>query len=289
VPSFPHEILVELFRQRPVLAPALLRACAGLQLEGARIDAGSIDLSQVAPTEYRSDMVSVLRDASGAEIAAVVVEIQLWIDEDKRRTWPLYVAAARASYGCPAILLVLAPDPAIARWASQPIELGHPGFVLLPVVISFPQVPRVLDPVAASALPELAVLSAMAHRDRETAEAAQAALPGLPEDLQKLYWDVILSGLPPHIRQAMEAHMIKGYVYQSDFARKYYFQGHDEGREEGLRQAIFALIDRRLPGLRDELEPRLRGCSEIQLLQLITELDPVHDEAGVRYIIERLS
>jgi hypothetical protein len=285
VPSFPHEILVELFRQRPALAPALLRACADLQLEGAKIDAGSIDLSQVAPTEYRSDMVSVLRDASGAELAAVVVEVQLGIDDDKRRTWPLYVAAARASYDCPAILLVLAPDPAVARWASQPIELGHPGFVLSPVAISYPQVPRVLDPVAACALPELAVLSAMAHRDRETAKAAQAALPGLPEDLQKLYWDVILSGLPPHIRQALEAHMIKGYVYQSDFARKYYFQG----REEGLRQAILALVDRRLPGLRDELEPKLHGHSEAQLLELIAELDQVRDEAGVRAILERLA
>jgi hypothetical protein len=177
----------------------------------------------------------------------------------------------------------------VARWAGQPIELGHPGFVLYPVVIGFAQIPRIRDPVAAHAAPELAVLSAMAHPELETAEAAQAAIPGLPEDLQKLYWDVILSGLPPHIRQVLEAHMIKGYVYQSDFARKYYFQGLDEGREEGLRQAILALVDRRVPGLRDELEPRLRSHSEAQLLELITELDQVRDEAGVHAILERLS
>jgi hypothetical protein len=285
VPSFSHEILVELFRQRPLLAPELLRACTGLRLEGMTAERGSIDLSQVAPTEYRSDALTVLRDAAGAAVAAVIVEVQLSTDDDKRRTWPLYVAAARASYGCPAILLVLAPDPKVARWADQPIELGHPGFVLYPVVIGFAQIPRICDPAAACAAPELAVLSAMAHPELETAEAAQAAIPGLPEDLQKLYWDVILSGLPPHIRQALEAHMIKGYVYQSDFARKYYFQG----LEQGLRQAILAIVDRRLPGLRDELERKLGSHSEAQLLELITELDQVRDEAGVRAIIERLS
>ena len=79
--------------------------------------------------------------------------------------------------------------------------------------------------------------------------------------------------------------MIKGYVYQSDFARKYYFQG----LEQGLRQAILAVVDRRLPGVRDELERKLGGHSEAQLLELITELDQVRDEAGVRAIIERLS
>ena len=48
VPSFLHEILVELFRQRPALAPELLRACAGIRLESATTELGSIDLSQVA-------------------------------------------------------------------------------------------------------------------------------------------------------------------------------------------------------------------------------------------------
>jgi hypothetical protein len=28
----------------------------------------------------------------------------------------------------PAVLLVIAPEPAIAQWARRPIELGHPGF-----------------------------------------------------------------------------------------------------------------------------------------------------------------
>ena len=287
MPSFLHEILVELFRQRPALAPELLRACAGIRLESATTELGSIDLSQVAPTAYRSDSFTVLRDPEGAAIAAVIAEVQLGIDEAKRRTWPLYVAAARASLGCPVTLLVLAPEPAVARWASQPIELGHPGFALRPIVIDYRQIPRVRDPATARAAPELAVLSAMAHPELETAEAAEAALPGLSEDKQKLYWDVILSGLPAPVRQALEARMIKGYEYQSDFARRYYSQGREEGREEGLRHAIITLVCTRLPGLREELEDRLRGQPEGRLVQIITDLDRVYDEDGVRAVIDR--
>jgi hypothetical protein len=299
--SFLHEILVELFRECPALAPELLRACAALRIEGTIAELGSIDLSQVAPTEYRSDSLTVLRDTDGVAVAAVIVEIQLQPDPDKRRTWPLYVAAARARLACPATLLVLAPDPAVARWASQPIELGHPGFALRPVVIGYPQVPHIRDPAIARAAPELAVLSAMAHPEVETAEAARAALAQLPEDKVKLYWDVILSGLPARARQVVEANMIKGYEYQSDFARKYYSQGleqgreqgleqgraqgREQGREEGLRRAILELVGARLPALRDEFESLLRGQPEARLLQLITELDKVHDEDGVRAVL----
>ncbi len=287
MPSFLHEILVELFRQRPELGPELLSACAGFRLEGAKAERGSIDLSQVAPTEYRSDALTVLRNPAGKAIAAVIVEVQLGEDEDKRRTWPLYVAAARASYRCPATLLVLAPDRAVARWASQAIELGHPGFALRPIVLGYAQVPRICDPATARKTPELAVLSAMAHRDLETAEAAQAALPGLSEDLQKLYWDVILSGLPELVRRALEVRMIKGYEYQSDFARKYVSQGREEGRVEGMRRAIVELVCARLPGLRDELASRLRDQPEARLVQLAGELGKAQDEDAVRTILGR--
>jgi flagellar biosynthesis/type III secretory pathway protein FliH len=127
--------------------------------------------------------------------------------------------------------------------------------------------------------------------------AAEAGLAGLPEDKQRLYWDVIMSSLPELVRQALEARMIKGYEYQSDFARRYYSQGRQEGRqegreegrqegrEEGLRLAILALVGARLPALHDELERRLAGLSPARLEQLIGELAEVHDEDGVRTVI----
>jgi len=287
VVSFLHELLVDLFRQRPVLAVELLRACAGIELAGATAELGSIDLTQVAPAEYRSDAVTVLRNAAREAIAAVIVEVQTSCDEDKRRTWPVYVAAARAGYGCPALLVVLAPTRGVARWASQPIELGHPGFALRPIVIGYDRIPRICDAAAAREAPELAVLSVMAHRDLETAEAAQAGIAGLPEDKRKLYLDVIMSCLPGLVRSTMEARMLKGYEYQWDFARNAYSLGIEEGREEGLRRAIVALVGARLPGLRDELERRLAGKSKARLEQLIIELSDVHDEGAARAVLDR--
>jgi hypothetical protein len=302
MPSFAHELLVDLFRQRPALAVELLRASTGMRLDGATVELGSIDLSQVVSTEYRSDALTVLRDTAGEAVAAVVTEIQLGYDEGKRRTWPVYVTAARAIYDCPVTLLVLAPDPAVARWAGWPINLGHPGFVLRPVVIGYAQVPRVCDVATARGAPELAVLSAMAHRDLETAVAAEAGLDGLPEDKQRLYWDVILLSLPDALRQVLEVRMLEGYEYQSDFARKYYGQGREEGlkkgreeglekglekgREEGLRHAVLALICARLPELRDELEARLQDRSEAELVQLITELGKAQDADGLRAALD---
>ena len=291
--SFLHEILVELFRERPALAAELLRLCTGIRLPGVTAELVSIDLSQVTPAEYRSDALSVLRDLAGAVAAGVIVEVQLSADTDKRRTWPLYVAAARASLGCPVTLLVLAPDPAVARWASQPIELGHPGFVLQPVVIGYAQIPRIRDAAAARAAPELAVLSVMAHPELETAEAAYAGLAGLPEERQKLYWDLILSSLPELARRALEAHVIKGYEYQSDFARKYFGQGLEQGleqgRQDGLRRAIVALVCARLPRIRDELERRLRDQPEARLLEIAGALGGAHDEDAVRAVLDRHS
>jgi len=232
MPSVPHEILVDLFRTCEELAPELLKRCADLELAHDRAELGSIDLSQVVSTEYRADAVIILHEHSDA---ARVVEVQLNVDTDKLRTWPQYVTALRAARRCPVVLLVVAPDLAVARGARAPIEIGHPGFCLTPLVIGFDQVPRVVDAELARRLPELSVLSAMAHPELAVAATAIDAITLLPEDQNRLYCDVILSGLPDAIRAALEAQM-QGYEYQSEFARRYYGQGHEEGRKEGQEQ-----------------------------------------------------
>jgi hypothetical protein len=188
VPSFDHEILVELFRENAVLAAELLRSCAGIHIDHARADHGSIDLSQVVSTEYRADNVAILRGLDGRPVTGVIVEVQLREDRDKLQSWPIYVAALRAQLGCPAMLLVIAPEPAVARWAGRPIELGHPGFCLTPLVISFANVPRVRDPIAASHLPELAMLSVMAHPELEIARPRSRQSRGCRPIAQGYTW-----------------------------------------------------------------------------------------------------
>jgi len=72
--SFHHEILVELFRGNSKLAVALLRTCAGISVDHTRVELGSIDLSQVTPTEYRADAVVILHDRADRPVTGVIVE-----------------------------------------------------------------------------------------------------------------------------------------------------------------------------------------------------------------------
>jgi hypothetical protein len=289
--SFDHEILVDLFRGNSELAVALLRTCAGIAVDHARLELGSIDLSQVTPTEYRADAVVILHDRADRPVTGVIVEVQRHIKRDKLLTWPAYVAHLRAKLDCPAVLLVIAPDPAVAAWARRPIDLGHPGFHLTPIVIGFDDVPWVRDPVAASRLPELAVLSVLAHPELDVAEAAIGAIAQLPADQARLYFDVIMTALPAAIRQILEARMQR-YEYQSDFARKYYGQGVTEGLEKGLenglRAAVVALARTKLEALSDDDLAAIEAVSDPRVLtELVTSLGRARSALEARATLDR--
>lgn len=297
--SFRHEILVDLFRKRGELAWELLRG-ARIAFDHDRVAPGSIDLSQVVSTAYRADAVTELHDRDGKVIAVAIVEVQLAVDLDKRYSWPLYVTAARANLRCPAVLLVIAPEPAVAAWARASISLGHPGFYLAPLVVSFADLPRVTDAALAGRLPELAVLSAMAHPELDVAITAVDAVLPLPEDLRKLYLDVILAALPPLLRQALEARM-KGYVYQSEYARRYYGQGLEEGleqgreqglekgRQQGLHDAVLAIARAKLGAVSEQDEAVIRALRDDgQLIALTTALGLARGEAEARAALEHL-
>jgi hypothetical protein len=209
-------------------------------------------------------------------VFAIVVEVQLARDEDKRKTWPLYLTSLRSRVGCPTALLVVAPDPAIARWCAQPIELGHPGFVLRPLVTGPDAIPIITDEQKAREDPELAVLSAMAHGHEGMAhliaQAAFAATQGLDEERVRLYIDLVVSSLSNAARAALEELMQSGkYEYQSDFARKYYGQGleagRQEGRQEGEAAALLEVLDARGIELPTEERQRVLACKDLDQLK----------------------
>ncbi len=233
MPSMAHEVLVDLFRNRPSLAAEILVEILGIALPvytEARL--ASVDLTETQPAEYRAAVVvELLRD--GVPVRVIIVEVQLTVSPRKRFSLPAYVTVARANHGCPADLLVIAPDPVVASWCAEPIEIGPPGFVLTPPVLRRDEIPRVTDPAEAVRRPELGVLSAMAHGESEHgATIAAAVLPaveGLGDERARFYGDLVYNSLNEAARRALEA-MMKGYEYQSDFARKYYGLGRDETR-----------------------------------------------------------
>ena len=243
MPSMAHEILVDLFKNRPSLAAEIVAEVLGGALQPyteARL--ASIDLTEIQPAEYRADVVVVLHDGD-VPVQVVIVEVQLAVDPRKRFSWPAYVAVSRAIHGCPADLLVVAPEPAVAGWCAVPIETGAPGFVLSPRVLHRRAVPVVTDPGEAARRPELGVLSALAHGEDDVGAAIAAAvfpaLRGLDEDRTRLYYDLVYNSLNEGARRALET-MMKGYEYQSDFARKYVAQGRTEEAARNLLTVLRA-------------------------------------------------
>ncbi|MDC0748383.1 hypothetical protein [Polyangium mundeleinium] len=260
MPSLLHEAIIELFRNRPVLAAELLHEALHIPLPPfteARI--ASADLTNIIPRELRADLLVLLLDDQ--PVLVIIVEAQLPWDADKPFAWPAYVAGARARYRCPACLLVVTPDGALAARLSQPIVLGPGQASITPLVLGPEGVPVVKDIDEAKERPELSVLSALAHGRTEggisIAVAALAAGAGLDAERAKLYADLVLFSLGEAARTALEKLMsIPNYEYQSEFARKYVQQGREEGRAEGSLEPVLRLFERRLarPLTSDERE-----------------------------------
>ena len=75
MPSHLHEGLLTLFRNRPSLAPELLRDVLRVKLPAfteARIESGS--LSVLKSPEFRADLLVVLTHLDGASVEGIVVE-----------------------------------------------------------------------------------------------------------------------------------------------------------------------------------------------------------------------
>lgn len=273
---------MELFRNSSQLAQEILGSFDYLIREKMSTEPGPTDLSQVVPFMYYADYVMVARDSEQKQTRAVVVEIQRNTDPRKMWTWPAYWASARAKFECPSVLLVVALDEEVAKWARELFErdLSFPFFVMSPG-----NTPRVSDPELAQRMPALAVLSAIAHPTLEVARPATEAIRQLPSDQFRLYFDAILAELPADLRASLEIHL-QGYQYRSDFARRYVAEGRAEGLQEGLQSAVIALATAKLGELSPADEAAIRGVSgEAALTQMISQLGQAQSAQEARALL----
>jgi hypothetical protein len=238
-----------LFRNRPELAPELLREALGVELPAySEVRVESADLTDIVPAEYRADLVVLLVD--GKPVFAIAVEVQLARDDRKRFTWPVYVAGLRARFECQAAVLVVTPSAEVARWAAESVALG-PGSTLTPLVLGPDAVPVVVDPARAKAEPELAVLSVMAHGQGEVNQAVRiafAASAGIEQlsdrDLSVLYSDLIGVALGEAARKAFQM-LPTTYQIQTEWLRDGIAKGLAQGRAESKAAAVLAILEAR--------------------------------------------
>jgi hypothetical protein len=249
MPSHVHEALLQLFRNRPLLAPKLLQTALSIGVPrhtDARIH--SADLTEVQPAEYRADLVTVLlRDGP---VLGIVVEVQLSRDERKRYVWPAYAVNLRAQLECPVQVLVVTDSDAVARWAAKPVDIGG-GNIFAPIVIGPAGVPEIVDEVEVD--PELAVLSAMTHgqdadfiKAARIAAAAQRASNGLDTERAGMYFSFIHNSLSEAAREALRDMTSANPEFQIDFSQFVYERGEIAGRDKGEHQALVSVVTKQL-------------------------------------------
>ena len=98
--SMEHAGLVEIFRANPRLVPQLLEASFGVELPAwETITVAEAELDQLAPIEFRADLVVELAGATGPPRLSAVLEVQLRPDEDKPFTWPVVGSSSQRHTG----------------------------------------------------------------------------------------------------------------------------------------------------------------------------------------------
>lgn len=248
----------------------LLRSALGVErpLNAVpRMTAGEVTDLDLA--EFRADGVFTVGDPP---TTVYIVEAQGSVKPAKRRAWPMYAAGMHARWGCPVLVVVIAPSRRVAAWARQGVDLGFGRFVLFPLVIGPEQIPVITDVDVARRSPELAVLSVAAHGHEAGAEHIAAAALNAARDLDSprclLYADFVHALLGEVARVALEKLMnIENYQYKSAFARKYYSQGKAEGKAEGLAEALVSLLTLKGLVVDEATRERIIGCHDVGQLE----------------------
>ena len=268
-PSEHHEGLLLPFQQRPQLAAELVNKVLGHDV----VRPGSAEildsnLTQIAPTEYRADLVVMHRYRRSR--VGIIVEVQLHRDRRKKYTWPLYAAALRAKYECPTHVLVVTPHVDVATWAAKPVPTGLSSDVIFRPLVCGPSViPCITDPDTAQRNPELAVLSAKAHgmgpHALDVGKAALAASPQVDVEYRLIYTRLVLAAVPAAVRVLLEELMQSqnwDWLPKSKVVDGFVEQGVAKGRAEALMVVLAA----RHVGLTPEQRERILACRDQQVL-----------------------
>jgi hypothetical protein len=202
------------------------------------------DLGSVDPTERRADVVLRYSDRKDRP-CAMVVEVQLDVDEDKFYRWPEFLANLAGRLHAKVFLLVIAPNANVAAWARGKIALGHPGWILVPWVIGPEELPLDAADYANTSV-EMVLLALVAHGRKTQAEALLDAFAQAVDDAEgnvvPIYEDVAWAAVQANyeLRKKLEARMETHYEFQSPFYRRIIAQaraeGRDEGRDEGRKE-----------------------------------------------------
>jgi hypothetical protein len=284
MPSINHDGPIEVIRNNPSVTADLVRLLTPVLIpeqDRVRVDLGSADASNVVPDEFRADMVTIIRDrATGDPLLLVVIEPQGRKDKEKRFSWPAYLANLRAAHQCDyAILIVICWDEAEAEKCREAIPMGHPGFILVPVVIG----PR--DGLNLTGVnPWLTILAGSMNGIDLSAEPGRRAVLDAIRDTHSntpvtRALSAIILGVAPDdaTRSALEGLMVTK-EYKTDFWDRMEARaeaegrargeaegrakGEAEGRARGEAKVLVKILDARAIELTTDQRDLVLGCTD---------------------------
>jgi len=278
MPSIKHEAPIDVIRSNPAMTADLVRLMTPLKIptrERLRVELGSTDATNVVPDEFKADMVTVIRDKdTGAPLLVVVIEPQGRKDEEKSLSWPAYLANLRAAHRCQAaVLIVICWDAVEAEKCRDAILMGHPGYVLVPIVIG-PRDGYELN----QAGPWLTVLAGSMGAIDLGADAGQRMVLDAIRDthsstaISRTLQAIILGVAPDDAaRSALEA-LMETKEYRNDFADRHEAIGEERGeargRAEGKAESLAIVLEARGMRLTAEQRDLIRSCSDTSQLDL---------------------
>jgi len=278
-----------LFADAPDMAVGFLRDLGVNVPDHDRSEVTSCDLGHVDPVERRSDVAIMLRgpgpQGRSDNLMGIVVEVQRDQKERKRFTWPEYVAALRSRHECPVMLLVVCPRQSVADWYAEPIHLGHPSFVMRPLVVGPAGIPVVTDPGTVAASPTLGVLSAAAHGHlkKDVLSALHTGLESIDQDRAAKYLGFALHLLTNTDGQkTLESLMMADtFEYTSAWTESL----RAEGEARGEAKAILRFLAAREIDVPEAARERISACRDHAELGIwldrtatITSVDELFDE-----------
>jgi hypothetical protein len=289
MPSITHEGPIEIIRQHPKLTTELVRHATGIEIPGddeVEVTLGSTDASNVVPAEFTADMVTLVTDkATSKPLLLVVVEPQGRSEEEKTFSWPAYLTNLRRAHQCKnAVLIVICWNEAEAEKCRQAIPMGHPGFVLAPIVVGPRSAPD-LD----GASPWLIILCAAigairlgTDDARRTVLGAITATGSNTTDIRRLT-TIIMAAASETARLELEA-LMETAEYKSDFFDRIEAQGEARGEArgeaKGEARALLKILTSRGIDLTDEQHKMLTTCTDLERIDQWLDLALTATSAG---------
>jgi hypothetical protein len=277
MPTTEHDVLVDMFRDNPPLAPHLVEKLFGLNVPGYKeVCVGDSTLNQTKSVEFRADLALELRDAQQDAVLSIILEVQRDDDPGKKWSWPVYATAQRSRKRCPTIVLVVATDTKVAEWAAKPIDVGLGLTVMRPLVLGPSLIPVITDPEVAEREPELAVLSALSHADGEFGtQVVQTLVQALVQSKHEhltLYLTLVYDHVRAHLKRAIEVMIMEQKAQDKILVTPPFMQALlDEGAIINSRSTLLRLLNRAGIELTEEQRGHITTCTDPRTFERWTD------------------